>query len=1055
MATEPRSDLLTRGCRIAAALVLGVGALGGWGLMPAGAAILFAVAAAGLSAGASRRFLVQSACGGTLFAASLLSLFQTILARDLAGDQAVSALLAMPTGAIAACLILGVALLAAANPRGRATAPGLAALSLIVLGAFALADDALGIRRGASWGIFDNTTTALAAGILASAAGLLCLGWRDGDRCGQLPLWLPHASATAVCTATTLLAGTLISAFPVQAGPLVVVTTLTLGSGLALLAGTSLRLMQVARERAAHSDRIADALAQSENRLKLALDNARHALWDWDVLSGRVVLDDNWCRLLAYGPADMPGSVEAWAQAIHPGDRARVLDLLAQSLRSDEVLYDVEYRTRRGDGQWIWINTRGRVQSRGAAGEPLRMLGTIHDVTERKRAQQAREQQEARYRTIVDAASDLIYRTDAAGRFTFVNAAAERVLQTPGSELLGRHYLSLVRPEAREATRQFYARQVEERRATTYYEFPVVTTTDQEIWLGQNVQLLLDDGRVTGFQGLARDITERRAMERALKEAHDEALDSARLKSEFLANVSHEIRTPMNGVIGLAGLLLDTPLSAEQRGFVDGIRSSGDSLLTIINDVLDSSKIEAGMLQIDALDFDLRAVTDATIQLFAEAARQKQLRLTGVVDDDVPKLLRGDPGRIRQVMTNLLGNAVKFTSSGQVTLHVTRETLECGRPGIRCAVRDTGIGVTPQAAARIFQPFVQADGSTTRRYGGTGLGLAISKRLVELMGGTIAVDSLPGAGSTFWFTLPAISAVPADPEHLPSRPLESRDASEGDALRPAQSAAGNGIASPRILVAEDNAVNRQVVHGQLRALGYRVTVVDDGEEALRMLEGTQYAAVLMDCQMPHVDGFTATAEIRRREGIDRHTPIIALTAYATSGERARCLAAGMDDYLSKPVNRHDLARVLARWVTRVRAEPEVAVARTVPSVNSARLEDVRKEVGGETLAEFVSAILAETERLRRLAEHEDAGVRAAAHRLRGSAGTLGFESLAAICEEIEDQSPGPSPHRSSILRLIDEQRRLIAWSTGVETTLPALPSITHQAPSRPDVPPPA
>src|SRR6266852_4829847 len=496
---------------------------------------------------------------------------------------------------------------------------------------------------------------------------------------------------------------------------------------------------------------------------------------------------------------------------------------------------------RRRDGSPLQVSLSA-TSSRDENDTIVSYEGTVEDITDRKRAQEEVRETRERYRQLVENANDIIYRCDAYGKFTYVNPTVRKILGYTEEELIGKHFLELIAPAHRDLAQAFYRVQFETKTPNTYFEFPVIAKNGETVWMGQNVQTIVTGQWILGFQSVSRDISERKRMEGELAKARDEALESARMKSEFLANMSHEIRTPMNGVIGMADILLGTRLTPEQKESAITIRHSAEALLSLVDDVLDLSKIEAGKLEIKSTDFDLDELIDNITDVFAERVAAKGLKFRPVIYPDVHRHLHGDALRLRQVLLNLVGNAVKFTESGEVSLSVMRDAESEGAMDLWFLVNDTGIGLTDADQQRLFTPFTQADGTTTRRFGGTGLGLAISKQLVDMMGGRIGVASVSGEGSTFWFT-GSFARVEGESE-----------------LKTA-------LAGVRALLVDSNEVNRLVLHRHLTSSSVAVEEVSTAATALEALrnqaaKGNAFDVIILEMQLAGTDGIAVTRAIR-------------------------------------------------------------------------------------------------------------------------------------------------------------------------------------------------
>jgi len=506
-------------------------------------------------------------------------------------------------------------------------------------------------------------------------------------------------------------------------------------------------------------------------------------------------------------------------------------------------------------------------------------------------------------RTLVDNLPDFIYAKDAVGRFLLANASVARHMGTTPENLLGKTDFDFFPPDLAEAYAEDERRVMRSGEALINREEAGLDANGNAITiLTTKVPLRDEEGRVVGILGIGRDITARVKVEAEIRAAREAAEAANRAKSDFLANMSHEIRTPMNGVLGMSELLLDSRLDTEQRDCAETIRESGKALLTVINDILDFSKVEAGKLELEAIEMDVRSSVDECARLLAIQAHAKGLELEVSCDPELPESVRGDPNRLRQILLNLGGNAVKFTSRGSVRVCIGVLEATAHDVLVRFEVRDSGIGIPKDRLDSLFKPFTQVDASTTRRFGGTGLGLSIVRRLVELMHGTCGVESELGVGSKFWFTA----------RFGRTTAMETAAAAAGKAEISAQSVAPHR----RVLMAEDNIVNQRVAARMLEKMGYAVDVVNDGRAAVAAWARGGYDAILMDCQMPEMDGYAATREIRRQENGTARIPIIALTAHAIKGADEECFAAGMDHYITKPFDRDELRDCLERSLAR-------------------------------------------------------------------------------------------------------------------------------------------
>jgi two-component system sensor histidine kinase/response regulator len=794
-------------------------------------------------------------------------------------------------------------------------------------------------------------------------------------------------------------------------------------------------------------------------------------------------------------------------------------------------------------------------------GKPL-FVAYVREISDRKRAD-AESRRAEKLAIVASRTDNAVIITDIDGRIEWVNDGFTRISGYSIEEVMGKKPGAFLQgPETDPAT-VLYIREQLNKGEGFKVEILNYSKIGRKYWLAIEVQPICDAaGMLRNFMAIESDITERKRVEQELQQAKEQAEAASRSKSEFLANMSHEIRTPLNGVTGMTDLLLGTDLQPHQRRYVQVAKSSADSLLVVINQILDFSKIEAGKLELETIDFELRPIIEEVAEMLAYRAASKGLELAYWIDPKTPTSLRGDPARLRQVLINLVNNAVKFTHKGEVVVRVVPESIAAGQAQLRFSVIDTGMGIPPERRDRLFRAFSQLDASTTRRFGGTGLGLAICKQVVELMGGNIAVESTEGKGSTFWFTaslahrqagvtpptpvdLKGLRALAIDDnaavrtilcEQLGAWGLRAEGAADSEeALRLLRAAAASGkpfsialldagsparaglqligtirgddtltgtamvlmttLESPvppdevkaagvcdavtkplrqsqlfdaviraaaawrgetlprtseaaparqpsalraaRILLAEDNEVNQLVASEILTRSGFECDVVGDGRRAVEAASQQQYDAILMDCQMPHMDGFQATAEIRAREASQpgvgkRRVPIIALTANALKGDREQCLAAGMTDYISKPLDPRLLVATLNKLLGRTPApapasiDPKPAAQEKPMDLDALLVRCMGDaEFRGKLLAKFPDQVTGCLQKINEALAAKDAtGLARAAHGLKGTAANLSAPAVQRVAAEIE--SLGKAGSLSEAERLIEGLRTEVA-----------------------------
>ena len=637
---------------------------------------------------------------------------------------------------------------------------------------------------------------------------------------------------------------------------------------------------------------------RTEQTAALAMEAGKMGFWEWDALENVVHWSRRLFEMMGFGGRAAPPRNREWLRRIHRDDRELFLKKLRDVRRSHET-FTVKYRLLTPAAGERWMTSVGQHYFDG--GRLIRAVGVCWDSTEQDLNERALAESEQLFRTLSASSPIGIFRTDLEGNTIYVNPRLCEIWGLPAEELLGSRWKSRLHPDDARALPDlrldFAAAGAQIQR-----EYRLVMPDGQVRWVQSTAAVVRDrDGRATGKVGTVDDITERKNTLLEWQRAKESAEIASRSKDLFLANVSHELRTPLNGVLGMSDLLLEADLRPDQREMAEVVRDSGRSLLMVVNDILDVSRIEAGKLVIERAPFEWNAMMHQVKTLMEPEAKKKGLRIDFHQPENIAQSMMGDAGRIKQILLVFLTNALKFTAEGGIKVEVAADLIEPDSSEMLIAVHDTGPGLSLEQQEKLFRPFSQVDPSSTRKHGGVGLGLSIARRLAELMGGRVGVMSNRGEGATFWLrlVLPVVANAPvqaAVPQCL--------DLASG---------------SKRVLLAEDNAVNQTVALAGLKRLGWQADVATTGTAAVDLVKQNQYSLVLMDCQMPDMDGYTATKRIREweKECHRAAVPIVAVTAHAMEGDRERCIEAGMNDYLAKPFGVKDLRDALERWTSSV------------------------------------------------------------------------------------------------------------------------------------------